>query len=162
MLCHVPGDQHHVDGSSRVRQTFVVFQAHIGCTGRLTCCRRVKPSTTDACRVSGTHWMYRVIDMLQRGQAVYDKRSAESTFLVLQRIERISELDSPRLLLLTRALWPPARAGQSQAHQDGARVPQPSGSTRVLLLPHEVEQPGAWHDWGRPRVWQHSRQILLW
>ena len=48
--------------------------------------------------------MYRVMDMLQRGQAVYDKRSAESTFLVLQRIERISELDSPRLLLLTRAL----------------------------------------------------------
>ena len=42
--------------------------------------------------------MYRVIDMLQRGQAVYDRRSAESTFLDLQRIELISELDSPRLL----------------------------------------------------------------
>ena len=42
--------------------------------------------------------MYRVIDMLQRGQAVYDKRCVESTFLDLQRIELISELDSPRLL----------------------------------------------------------------
>ena len=71
-LCRVPGNQYVADGSSRLRQTLS--------------------------RVSGTHWMYRVIDMLQRGQAVYDKRSVESTFLDLQRIELISELDSPRLL----------------------------------------------------------------
>ena len=37
--------------------------------------------------------------MLQRGQAVYDKRTADSTFLDVQRIERLSELDSPRLLV---------------------------------------------------------------
>ena len=37
--------------------------------------------------------------MLQRGQAVYDKRTAESTFLDVQRIELLSELDSPRLLV---------------------------------------------------------------
>ena len=43
--------------------------------------------------------MYRVIDMLQRGQAVYDKRMADSTFLDVQRIERMVELDSPRLLI---------------------------------------------------------------
>jgi len=43
--------------------------------------------------------MYRVIDMLQRGQAVYDKRLADSTFLDVQRIERMAELDSPRLLV---------------------------------------------------------------
>ena len=43
--------------------------------------------------------MYRVIDMLQRGQAVYDKRVLDSTFLDVQRIERMAELDSPRLLV---------------------------------------------------------------
>ena len=43
--------------------------------------------------------MYRVIDMLQRGQAVYNKRLPDSTFLDLQRIERMAELDSPRLLI---------------------------------------------------------------
>ena len=43
--------------------------------------------------------MYRVIDMLQRGQAVYNKRMVDSTFLDLQRIERMPELDSPRLLV---------------------------------------------------------------
>lgn len=37
--------------------------------------------------------------MLQRGQAVYDKRMADSTFLDVQRIERMAELDSPRLLV---------------------------------------------------------------
>ena len=37
--------------------------------------------------------------MLQRGQAVYNKRMADSTFLDLQRIERMAELDSPRLLV---------------------------------------------------------------
>ena len=36
--------------------------------------------------------------MLQRGQAVYDKRTADSTFLDVQRVERMAELDSPRLL----------------------------------------------------------------
>ena len=43
--------------------------------------------------------MYRVIDMLLRGQAVYDKRTADSTFLDVQRVERMAELDSPRLLI---------------------------------------------------------------
>lgn len=37
--------------------------------------------------------------MLQRGQAVYNKRMVDSTFLDLQRIERMAELDSPRLLV---------------------------------------------------------------
>ena len=37
--------------------------------------------------------------MLLRGQAVYDKRTADSTFLDVQRIERMAELDSPRLLI---------------------------------------------------------------
>ena len=37
--------------------------------------------------------------MLQRGQAVYNKRLPDSTFLDLQRIERMAELDSPRLLV---------------------------------------------------------------
>lgn len=37
--------------------------------------------------------------MLQRGQAVYNKRMADSTFLDVQRIERMAELDSPRLLV---------------------------------------------------------------
>ncbi|KAL8578779.1 hypothetical protein ACOMHN_045767 [Nucella lapillus] len=48
---------------------------------------------------SGTHWLFRVIDMLQRGQALYDKRKADCTFLDLQRIERMVELDSPRQLV---------------------------------------------------------------
>ncbi|XP_076434753.1 sulfotransferase 1A1-like [Babylonia areolata] len=48
---------------------------------------------------SGTHWMYRVIDMLQRGQVIYDKRTPDCTFLDIQRIERLVELDSPRLLV---------------------------------------------------------------
>ncbi|KAK7088565.1 sulfotransferase 1B1-like [Littorina saxatilis] len=48
---------------------------------------------------SGTHWMYRVIDMLQRGSTQYYDRNADSTFLDAQLIERLSELASPRVLV---------------------------------------------------------------
>ncbi|KAK7088571.1 hypothetical protein V1264_022477 [Littorina saxatilis] len=47
---------------------------------------------------SGTHWLYRVLDMLQRGSSEYCERNLESTHLDIQRIELISELASPRVL----------------------------------------------------------------
>ena len=53
---------------------------------------------------TGTHWMYRVIDMLQRNQVKYDKRFADTAFLDLQKIEDIDQLDSPRLLV-THVPW---------------------------------------------------------
>lgn len=46
---------------------------------------------------SGTHWLYRVIDMLQRGRPVYDSRTADSTFIDVQKIDLLSTLDAPRL-----------------------------------------------------------------
>nr|KAG5691737.1 hypothetical protein BaRGS_010240 [Batillaria attramentaria] len=48
---------------------------------------------------SGTHWMYRVVDMLIQGKAVYDVRTLDSTFLDFQDIEKMKELDSPRILV---------------------------------------------------------------
>ena len=63
--------------------------------------------------------MFRVIDMLQRGQAVYDKRTVESTYIDAQRIDRMAELDSPRCLI---------------SHLSLARVPKQIRDKRTKIV----------------------------
>ncbi|XP_076434547.1 sulfotransferase 1C2-like [Babylonia areolata] len=48
---------------------------------------------------SGTHWLFRILDMIQRGQAEYSSRSADSTFIDLQDVDSMAQLRSPRVLL---------------------------------------------------------------
>ncbi|KAL8578780.1 hypothetical protein ACOMHN_045768 [Nucella lapillus] len=48
---------------------------------------------------SGTHWTYRVIDMLIRGQATFVQRNPDSMFIDVQNIDAISTLGSPRVLV---------------------------------------------------------------
>lgn len=46
----------------------------------------------------GTHWIYRVVDMLLRGSAEFGPRGLDSAFLDLQDHGNIEQLDSPRIL----------------------------------------------------------------
>nr|KAG5694303.1 hypothetical protein BaRGS_032021 [Batillaria attramentaria] len=48
---------------------------------------------------SGTHWMYRMLDLLIRRQLVYDVRNADSTYIDVQHVDKMADLDSPRILV---------------------------------------------------------------
>lgn len=49
---------------------------------------------------SGTHWVYRMMDMLLHGAAEYRREAApEHTFLDMQRIQNLPHVPSPRILI---------------------------------------------------------------
>ena len=48
--------------------------------------------------LTGTHWVWEMVQMLQAGEAKYDKRAKENLMLDFMPTEQIDALESPRTL----------------------------------------------------------------
>ena len=48
--------------------------------------------------LTGTHWVWEMVQMLQAGEAKYDKRSKETLMIDFMPTEKIDALESPRTL----------------------------------------------------------------
>ncbi|XP_025092421.1 sulfotransferase 1A3-like isoform X2 [Pomacea canaliculata] len=62
----------------------------------------IRPADVMLCSYpkSGTHWVYRMMDMLLHGAAEYRREAApEHTFLDMQRIQNLPHVPSPRILI---------------------------------------------------------------